>query len=74
MPFHKNRFCSSIEDRIKHSEMNNVEKQILYSALEKVEESGYLDSYSLHDFEEILEALYKTKAQFMRTIILNSDC
>ena len=59
MPFHKNRFCSSIEDRIKHSEMNNVEKQILYSALEKVEESGYLDSYSLHDFEEILEALYK---------------
>ena len=58
MPFHKNRFCSSIEERIEKSEMSNVEKQILYSALGKVKKLGYLDSYSMHDFEEILEALY----------------
>lgn len=58
MPFHKKKFCNSIENRIVNSSMNNVEKQILFTALEKVKESGYLDSYSLHDFEEILEALY----------------
>ena len=58
MPFHKKKFCNSVEDRIENSSMNNIEKQILFSALKKVKESGYLDSYSLHDFEEILEALY----------------
>lgn len=57
MPFHKKRFCSALENAIKNSKMNNVEKQILFSSLTRVKDSGYLDSYSLHDFEEILEAL-----------------
>lgn len=58
MLFHKKRFCNTLENAIINSQMNNVERQIICSALEKVKESGYLDSYSLHDFEEILEALY----------------
>ncbi len=57
MPFHKRMFCNTLENAIKNSQMNNVEKQILFSSLTKVKDSGYLDSYSLHDFEEILEAL-----------------
>lgn len=57
MPFHKKRFCNTLENAIKNSQMNNVDKQILFSSLTKVKDSGYLDSYSLHDFEEILEAL-----------------
>lgn len=59
MPFHKKKFCSALENAIKNSQMNNVEKQILFSSLTKVKDYGYLDSYSLHDFEEILEALDK---------------
>lgn len=57
MPFHKMRFCNTLENAINISQMNNVEKRILSSSLTKVKDSGYLDSYSLHDFEEILEAL-----------------
>lgn len=57
MPFHKKRFCDTLDKAIKNSQMNNVEKQILLSSLAKVNDSSYLDAYSLHDFEEILEAL-----------------
>lgn len=57
MPFHKNRFCISLAEKIRTGDMTKVEKEILFFSLYKVKDAGYLDSYSIHDFEYILDAL-----------------
>ena len=63
MPFHKDSILSDIKNLLKSSHLNSAERSILEYVLDLQEHKDLLDDYSLHDFENILEVLFRKRVE-----------
>lgn len=57
MPFNRTQITADIENQIKKSDLSASTKQILLFDLDNKKDTGYMDSYSLNDYAEIIKVL-----------------
>lgn len=57
MPFHRDKLISDIHNQIEKSDLSDAIKQMLLFDLDSKKNAGYMDSYSIGDYAEIIKVL-----------------